>query len=231
IRPADTCSSLDAAGARTGTVIVAMATSAWIASVATRGRRVERMRGGRRTVCDGAARGTMRRASALIVRGRWSACQMNVDSARASAAASTRTRRLPLIVDTGHRDRRAKRDRRRWYPTRKRRRLRDLSTGLRWTARKRPMGRGAPMIQMKTSGIRPSHTAAVLLLAATVASAQTATPAPGVPLDLARARAQILGDLRYELALSVPAAKDQPIGGHMVLRFRLTDATRPLVLD
>jgi aminopeptidase N len=87
------------------------------------------------------------------------------------------------------------------------------------------------MIQMKTFGIRPSHTAAVLLLAATVASAQTATPAPGVPLDLARARTQILGDLRYELVLSVPAAKDQPIGGHMVLRFRLADATRPLVLD
>jgi aminopeptidase N len=87
------------------------------------------------------------------------------------------------------------------------------------------------MIQMKTLGIRPSHTAAVLLLATTVASAQTATPAPGVPLDLARARTQILGDLRYELALSVPAAKDQPINGRMVLRFLLADATRPLVLD
>jgi aminopeptidase N len=87
------------------------------------------------------------------------------------------------------------------------------------------------MIQMKTLGPRRSHTAAVLLLAATVASAQTATPAPGVPLDLASARTQILGNLRYELTLSVPAAKDQPIGGHMVLRFLLADATRPLVLD
>ncbi len=87
------------------------------------------------------------------------------------------------------------------------------------------------MIQLKERGTCRGNAAAVLLLAATVASAQTATPAPGVPLDLARARAQLINDLRYELALSVPAAKDQPISGHVVLRFALADAARPLVLD
>jgi aminopeptidase N len=72
---------------------------------------------------------------------------------------------------------------------------------------------------------------AVWLLATTLASAQTATPAPGVAHDLARARAQLLSNIRYEVSLSLPAAKEQPISGHMVLRFVLADRTRPLVLD
>ena len=72
---------------------------------------------------------------------------------------------------------------------------------------------------------------AALLLATTLASAQTAAPAPGVARDLARARAQMVSNVRYEVSLSVPAAKDLPISGHMVLRFVLADRTRPLVLD
>jgi hypothetical protein len=34
-----------------------------------------------------------------------------------------------------------------------------------------------------------------LLMAATLASAQTATPASGVPLDVARGRAELLNDI------------------------------------
>ena len=84
---------------------------------------------------------------------------------------------------------------------------------------------------MKALGIYRGNAAAALLLATMVASAQTATPAPGVSLDLARARAPLISDLRYELALAVPAAKDRPISGNVVLRFALADAARPLVLD
>lgn len=72
---------------------------------------------------------------------------------------------------------------------------------------------------------------ATLLLTASLASAQTATPSPGVAQDLARARAQMAREIRYELKLSIPADKDAPISGHLVLRFLLSDRTRPLVLD
>ena len=35
-------------------------------------------------------------------------------------------------------------------------------------------------------------------------TAQTATPAPGIPLEVATRRAAIIRDLRYELSLNVP---------------------------
>ncbi|MEO5883040.1 MAG: M1 family aminopeptidase [Caldimonas sp.] len=73
--------------------------------------------------------------------------------------------------------------------------------------------------------------AAVAATAAAPASAQTATPTAGVSRELARQRAELLRDVRYELTLSVPAAKDQPVVGRTVLRFLLADATLPLVLD
>jgi aminopeptidase N len=63
------------------------------------------------------------------------------------------------------------------------------------------------------------------------ASAQTATPGPGVPLELASRRASIVSDLRYELALSIPDAMTAPIIGSVILRFQLADASQPLVLD
>ncbi len=87
------------------------------------------------------------------------------------------------------------------------------------------------MIRMTSLGLCRGQLLAALLLTATLASAQTATPAPGVAHDLARARAQMVSDLRYEVSLSIPAHKDAPISGHMVLRFSLSDRTRPLVLD
>ena len=48
---------------------------------------------------------------------------------------------------------------------------------------------------------------ACVTMAATFATAQTATPLGGVSHDLARERARLLSDIRYELTLSVPAAK------------------------
>jgi hypothetical protein len=63
------------------------------------------------------------------------------------------------------------------------------------------------------------------------AAAQTATPAAGVPLDLATRRAAIVSDLRYELALSVPDRTQDPVSGTVEMRFQLADASAPLVLD
>lgn len=41
----------------------------------------------------------------------------------------------------------------------------------------------------------------------------------------------MVSDIRYDVSLSIPARKDAPISGHLVLRFVLSDPTRPLVLD
>lgn len=62
-------------------------------------------------------------------------------------------------------------------------------------------------------------------------SAQTATPAAGVPLDLATRRAAIVSDLRYDLSLSVPDQVADPVTGTVAIRFQLKDASAPLVLD
>ena len=71
----------------------------------------------------------------------------------------------------------------------------------------------------------------ILLAQVAIASAQTASPGTGVPLDIATARAARISDLRYELALSIPEDLAAPLTGSNTLRFTLTDAAAPLVLD
>jgi len=61
--------------------------------------------------------------------------------------------------------------------------------------------------------------------------AQTATPAPGVPLDVATRRAAVIADLRYALNLRVPKALADPIAGTTAITFELKDNTEPLVVD
>ncbi len=63
------------------------------------------------------------------------------------------------------------------------------------------------------------------------ASAQTTTPDPGVPLDVATARAANVSGLRYDLSLSIPAIIAAPLTGTNTIRFTLKDASTPLVLD
>jgi aminopeptidase N len=63
------------------------------------------------------------------------------------------------------------------------------------------------------------------------AAAQASDPSPGVSLELAQARATTIGELRYELALSIPEALEEPVTGVNVLRFRLADASKPVVVD
>ena len=62
-------------------------------------------------------------------------------------------------------------------------------------------------------------------------TAQTLTPAPGVPLDVATRRAVIVTGLQYDLSLSIPDAITTPLTGSMTIRFDLKDASAPLVLD
>jgi aminopeptidase N len=69
------------------------------------------------------------------------------------------------------------------------------------------------------------------LAIATTASAQTMTPDSGVPLDVATRRAAIIGNLQYDLSLSVPETLSTPLTGETTIRFELKDASAPLVLD
>jgi aminopeptidase N len=56
-------------------------------------------------------------------------------------------------------------------------------------------------------------------------------PAPGIPLALAEDRAGRVSNLRYDVTLTVPARRDQPIRGRLAAAFALGDAARPLAFD
>lgn len=76
----------------------------------------------------------------------------------------------------------------------------------------------------------------VLLLLATGCrdpreSARGSDPEPGVAAALAEQRAQVIGDLRYDLSFAIPKDQSQPVTGRETVRFSLTDASRPVVLD
>ena len=71
----------------------------------------------------------------------------------------------------------------------------------------------------------------VMIGAAPPVNAQTAAPAPGIPLEVATRRAEIVKDLRYTLSLNIPREQQAPITGSMTARFTLGDASQPLVLD
>src|SRR5262245_21700667 len=54
-------------------------------------------------------------------------------------------------------------------------------------------------------------------------------PEPGVAASLARERAQRISDLRYDLAFTIPGAREAPIAGRATLTFVLA-AAGPLAL-
>lgn len=56
-------------------------------------------------------------------------------------------------------------------------------------------------------------------------------PEPGIPHTRAIDRAARISDLRYDLRLCLPEARHAPIPGHVTIRFELSDASRPLVVD
>jgi aminopeptidase N len=73
--------------------------------------------------------------------------------------------------------------------------------------------------------------ASACTLLSALAAAQTPTPAPGVPQDVAIRRAATIFDLRYDLTLTVPKALAEPITGTNRITFDLRENTLPLVID
>jgi aminopeptidase N len=59
----------------------------------------------------------------------------------------------------------------------------------------------------------------------------TLDPDNGVSESLARDRAARVSAVRYDLAFTIPAAKSEPVSAREVVRFALSDASTPLVLD
>lgn len=74
---------------------------------------------------------------------------------------------------------------------------------------------------------------AIAYVAGTVACDRGAPPdtAPGVSWELAAQRAERLSELRYEVNLVIPASLNERIRGRETLRFDLSDASQPLVID
>ena len=72
---------------------------------------------------------------------------------------------------------------------------------------------------------------AALSLVPAVSNAQSATPGPGIPLELASARSARVADLTYNLSLTIPEATSAPISGINAISFELTSAAAPLVVD
>jgi aminopeptidase N len=76
---------------------------------------------------------------------------------------------------------------------------------------------------------------AFLALLASMTISFALQPSPdleaGVSRTLAMARVQRISDVRYTLALRVPAARQEPVTGTETITFTLTDAEAPVVLD
>jgi aminopeptidase N len=72
---------------------------------------------------------------------------------------------------------------------------------------------------------------AAVLFGVASAAAESDPPEAGVSLELAKARARNISRLHYELALSIPNTVAQAVTGSTVMRFRLADASKPLVID
>jgi aminopeptidase N len=67
-----------------------------------------------------------------------------------------------------------------------------------------------------------------------LAACETAQPpdtSPGVSSSLAAHRAATLSDIRYELSLAIPESLGERIRGREVIRFFLSDASSPLLID
>ena len=75
----------------------------------------------------------------------------------------------------------------------------------------------------------------VLILGACILMGTAAQVKPdpdiGVPLTLARARASRVSNIRYDLAFTIPAERQQPIAGRETVTFTLRDVLEPLAID
>ena len=75
-----------------------------------------------------------------------------------------------------------------------------------------------------------AHALAAFLLVAIQAPVNT-DPDLGISEALARERASRIGNLRYDLAFTIPATRIQPVGGRALIRFTLSTIAEPVVLD
>jgi aminopeptidase N len=73
--------------------------------------------------------------------------------------------------------------------------------------------------------------AAIIVLLPLASFAQTLTPGPGIPLEMADARAAAIRALRYNLRLTIPEQSAAAIEGRNTISFELNAAAAPLVID
>ncbi len=86
------------------------------------------------------------------------------------------------------------------------------------------------MIRIRNKHIRSIILFPHLLLFAACAEPDPAV-VPGVSLELAQHRSATISDVNYALTLAIPDNREEPIDGHIVVSFRLTDDSVPLQLD
>lgn len=79
--------------------------------------------------------------------------------------------------------------------------------------------------------MRLTASVAILAFLAVTTTAADDPPAPGVARSLAESRAARIGNLRYELHLSIGKLSDEPITGQNTIRLDLRDASAPLAID
>src|SRR6266550_8438916 len=74
---------------------------------------------------------------------------------------------------------------------------------------------------------------AVLMAALFVMAPAQVKPDPdlGISETLARERAARISNLRYDLAFTIPAARAKPVTGRALIRFSLSSAIDPVILD
>jgi aminopeptidase N len=74
---------------------------------------------------------------------------------------------------------------------------------------------------------------AVLMAALFVMAPAQVKPDPdlGISETLARERAARISNVRYDLAFTIPAVRAQPVTGRALIRFSLSSATDPVILD
>ena len=75
--------------------------------------------------------------------------------------------------------------------------------------------------------------ALILAVSLTLIAVVQIKPDPdiGVPLTLAQTRAARVSDIRYDLAFTIPAEREQPIAGRETVTFTLGDVNEPLAID
>jgi aminopeptidase N len=73
--------------------------------------------------------------------------------------------------------------------------------------------------------------AAVAVVLVLLRRSSTPPPDPGISRALAEDRAARVSNLQYDVTFKIPARRDEPIAGHLLASFALSDASRPLALD